>query len=122
MANDSPAKSLVDIDLSSLRDPAGIFELVEVVGNGTYGQVYKALSRMAMVGVISLGLYGWMVFPTKISSCTRHEKVGWDGTFERAYVVGLLTVLLLSDLSYVLLDLVERNRTGKWPLEITTIG
>lgn len=24
-----------------LQDPAGIFELVEVVGNGTYGQVYK---------------------------------------------------------------------------------
>lgn len=23
------------------QDPAGIFELVEVVGNGTYGQVYK---------------------------------------------------------------------------------
>ncbi|KAF3845205.1 hypothetical protein F7725_008368 [Dissostichus mawsoni] len=23
------------------RDPAGIFELVELVGNGTYGQVYK---------------------------------------------------------------------------------
>ncbi|XP_075872468.1 mitogen-activated protein kinase kinase kinase kinase 4-like isoform X4 [Nelusetta ayraudi] len=41
MANDSPAKSLGDIDLASLRDPAGIFELVEVVGNGTYGQVYK---------------------------------------------------------------------------------
>ncbi|XP_060943939.1 mitogen-activated protein kinase kinase kinase kinase 4 isoform X2 [Limanda limanda] len=41
MANDSPAKALVDIDLASLRDPAGIFELVEVVGNGTYGQVYK---------------------------------------------------------------------------------
>ncbi|XP_041922573.1 mitogen-activated protein kinase kinase kinase kinase 4 isoform X3 [Alosa sapidissima] len=41
MANDSPAKSLVDIDLAALRDPAGIFELVEVVGNGTYGQVYK---------------------------------------------------------------------------------
>ncbi|XP_061482811.1 mitogen-activated protein kinase kinase kinase kinase 4 isoform X3 [Rhineura floridana] len=41
MANDSPAKSLGEIDLSSLRDPAGIFELVEVVGNGTYGQVYK---------------------------------------------------------------------------------
>uniref|UniRef100_A0A671SYK5 non-specific serine/threonine protein kinase n=1 Tax=Sinocyclocheilus anshuiensis TaxID=1608454 RepID=A0A671SYK5_9TELE len=41
MAHESPAKSLVDIDLASLRDPAGIFELVEVVGNGTYGQVYK---------------------------------------------------------------------------------
>uniref|UniRef100_A0A6E8VPU4 non-specific serine/threonine protein kinase n=1 Tax=Anopheles coluzzii TaxID=1518534 RepID=A0A6E8VPU4_ANOCL len=25
----------------SLQDPAGIFELIEVVGNGTYGQVYK---------------------------------------------------------------------------------
>lgn len=24
-----------------LQDPAGIFELVELVGNGTYGQVYK---------------------------------------------------------------------------------
>ncbi|TRY91685.1 hypothetical protein DNTS_003336 [Danionella cerebrum] len=41
MASDSPAKSLVEIDLAALRDPAGIFELVEVVGNGTYGQVYK---------------------------------------------------------------------------------
>ncbi|XP_063049213.1 mitogen-activated protein kinase kinase kinase kinase 4-like [Engraulis encrasicolus] len=41
MANESPAKSLVEIDLASLREPAGIFELVEVVGNGTYGQVYK---------------------------------------------------------------------------------
>ncbi|XP_015782683.1 traf2 and NCK-interacting protein kinase isoform X3 [Tetranychus urticae] len=29
------------IDLNSLQDPAGIFELIEVVGNGTYGQVYK---------------------------------------------------------------------------------
>uniref|UniRef100_A0A8C4P1R1 non-specific serine/threonine protein kinase n=1 Tax=Dicentrarchus labrax TaxID=13489 RepID=A0A8C4P1R1_DICLA len=28
-------------DLFSTEDPAGIFELVEVVGNGTYGQVYK---------------------------------------------------------------------------------
>lgn len=26
---------------SLLQDPAGIFELIEVVGNGTYGQVYK---------------------------------------------------------------------------------
>ena len=25
----------------TLQDPAGIFELIEVVGNGTYGQVYK---------------------------------------------------------------------------------
>ncbi|XP_078067908.1 mitogen-activated protein kinase kinase kinase kinase 4 isoform X2 [Mustelus asterias] len=41
MAKDFPARSLDNINLSCLRDPAGIFELVEVVGNGTYGQVYK---------------------------------------------------------------------------------
>ena len=33
--------ALDDIDLAQLRDPAGIFDLIEVVGNGTYGQVYK---------------------------------------------------------------------------------
>ncbi|XP_018085405.1 mitogen-activated protein kinase kinase kinase kinase 4 isoform X1 [Xenopus laevis] len=41
MASVITAKSLDYIDLASLREPAGIFELVEVVGNGTYGQVYK---------------------------------------------------------------------------------
>ncbi|XP_053328652.1 nik-related protein kinase [Spea bombifrons] len=41
MASMYTTKSLDYIDLASLRDPAGIFELVEVVGNGTYGQVYK---------------------------------------------------------------------------------
>ncbi|XP_078796980.1 TRAF2 and NCK interacting kinase a isoform X6 [Oryzias latipes] len=41
MASDSPARSLNEIDLSALKDPAGIFEVVELVGNGTYGQVYK---------------------------------------------------------------------------------
>ncbi|ESN96616.1 hypothetical protein HELRODRAFT_156036 [Helobdella robusta] len=30
-----------DIDLTTLKDPAGYFDLIEVVGNGTYGQVYK---------------------------------------------------------------------------------
>ncbi|KAM9826851.1 TRAF2 and NCK interacting kinase b [Neosynchiropus ocellatus] len=45
MASDSPARSLDEIDLSALRDPAGIFELVELVGNGTYGQVYKRIEE-----------------------------------------------------------------------------
>ena len=35
------AGALDDIDLAALKDPAGIFDLIEVVGNGTYGQVYK---------------------------------------------------------------------------------
>ncbi|XP_071951160.1 serine/threonine-protein kinase mig-15-like isoform X2 [Antedon mediterranea] len=34
-------RSLDDIDLAQLREPAGIFDLMEVVGNGTYGQVFK---------------------------------------------------------------------------------
>lgn len=33
--------TLGDFDLSDLKDPAGIFKLIEVVGSGTYGQVYK---------------------------------------------------------------------------------
>ena len=32
---------LDDIDLSECKDPSGIFELVEQIGSGTYGQVYK---------------------------------------------------------------------------------
>ncbi|KAK9401306.1 TRAF2 and NCK interacting kinase [Crotalus adamanteus] len=33
--------TLAEQDIEWLPDPAGIFELVELVGNGTYGQVYK---------------------------------------------------------------------------------
>ena len=33
-----------------LQDPAGIFELIEVVGNGTYGQVHKVLTRLLAWG------------------------------------------------------------------------
>lgn len=36
----------------SLQDPAGIFELVEVVGNGTYGQVYKVGGRISLLSVL----------------------------------------------------------------------
>uniref|UniRef100_A0A5F8GTN5 non-specific serine/threonine protein kinase n=1 Tax=Monodelphis domestica TaxID=13616 RepID=A0A5F8GTN5_MONDO len=44
--------------LRSLPDPAGIFELVQVVGNGTYGQVYKGrhvkTGQLAAVKVMSV--------------------------------------------------------------------
>lgn len=36
------------LTFSHPQDPAGIFELVEVVGNGTYGQVYKVSSSMML--------------------------------------------------------------------------
>ncbi|CAF0850273.1 unnamed protein product [Didymodactylos carnosus] len=39
--NTNQNNNQIEIDLTQLRDPAGIFELIEVVGNGTYGQVYK---------------------------------------------------------------------------------
>ena len=34
------------------QDPAGIFELIEVVGNGTYGQVYKVSRRAGWAGAV----------------------------------------------------------------------
>ncbi|XP_027717217.1 mitogen-activated protein kinase kinase kinase kinase 4-like [Vombatus ursinus] len=58
MARVSSPRSLDHIDLSTLRDPAGIFELVQVVGNGTYGQVYKGrhvkTGQLAAVKVMSV--------------------------------------------------------------------
>uniref|UniRef100_A0AC35TNR6 Protein kinase domain-containing protein n=1 Tax=Rhabditophanes sp. KR3021 TaxID=114890 RepID=A0AC35TNR6_9BILA len=49
---------LDDIDLNALRDPAGIFELIEVVGNGTYGQVYKGrhvkTSQLAAIKIMNI--------------------------------------------------------------------
>lgn len=42
--------------LTPPQDPAGIFELVEVVGNGTYGQVYK-VSSSTMLFYPSLFLF-----------------------------------------------------------------
>ncbi len=52
------AQNLEDIDLATLKDPAGIFELIEVVGNGTYGQVYKGrhtkTSQLAAIKVMDV--------------------------------------------------------------------
>jgi len=36
-----------DMDVNVHQDPAGIFDLIEVVGNGTYGQVYKVSHCLA---------------------------------------------------------------------------
>uniref|UniRef100_A0A915JRA3 Protein kinase domain-containing protein n=1 Tax=Romanomermis culicivorax TaxID=13658 RepID=A0A915JRA3_ROMCU len=47
-----------DIDLNALRDPAGIFDLIEVVGTGTYGQVYKGrhvkTSQLAAIKIMNI--------------------------------------------------------------------
>uniref|UniRef100_A0A672HWA1 non-specific serine/threonine protein kinase n=1 Tax=Salarias fasciatus TaxID=181472 RepID=A0A672HWA1_SALFA len=80
MANDSPAKSLVDIDLASLRDPAGIFELVEVVGNGTYGQVYKGrhvkTGQLAAIKVMDVTEVS--VFSCQVALWIQIEETGTD--------------------------------------------
>ena len=31
----------ISAKIAIVQDPSGIFDLMEVVGNGTYGQVYK---------------------------------------------------------------------------------
>ncbi|XP_053543369.1 traf2 and NCK-interacting protein kinase [Ictalurus punctatus] len=43
MAKDCPVSSLDKIDFCSLKDPEGIFELVQMVGSGSYGQVFKGV-------------------------------------------------------------------------------
>jgi serine/threonine protein kinase len=52
------SSTLDEIDLAALKDPAGIFELLEVVGNGTYGQVYKGrhtkTSQLAAIKVMDV--------------------------------------------------------------------
>ena len=51
--------SLDDIDLAALKDPAGIFDLIEVVGNGTYGQVYKGRhTKTGQLAAIKVGSRG----------------------------------------------------------------
>ena len=39
---------LSNYELRFIQDPAGIFDLVEVVGNGTYGQVHKVTSELLL--------------------------------------------------------------------------
>lgn len=55
MASSSNRQSF---DLNSLTDPSGVFELIETVGSGTYGDVYKAKDvqsgRVAAVKIIKL--------------------------------------------------------------------
>ena len=48
-----PQSGLDKIDLASLKDPAGIFDLIEVVGNGTYGQVCTEGNSITFVNQLS---------------------------------------------------------------------
>ena len=59
--------ALDDIDLAQLRDPAGIFDLIEVVGNGTYGQVYKG--RHTKTGQLAA---------IKVGSPSKKKRSGFD--------------------------------------------
>uniref|UniRef100_A0A8C5F0B7 non-specific serine/threonine protein kinase n=1 Tax=Gopherus evgoodei TaxID=1825980 RepID=A0A8C5F0B7_9SAUR len=43
--------------LVEILDPAGIFELVELVGNGTYGQVYKVRSLNVNILITEIATY-----------------------------------------------------------------
>ena len=59
--------------LFCLQDPAGIFDLMEVVGNGTYGQVYKVRMKKGQYdqGKTSrmLNIFNFEIFtPLRISS------------------------------------------------------
>lgn len=48
--------------LCSFQEPAGIFELIEVVGNGTYGQVYKVRGTVYVYSPLCYDIYkfiGW---------------------------------------------------------------
>lgn len=50
-----------------MQDPAGIFELIEVVGNGTYGQVYKVLGRIwDYMGIQTSPYYGQAPFADQL--------------------------------------------------------
>lgn len=45
MAASAPARTTADIDLRSLRDPIAEFDLISVVGHGTYGQVHRGIHK-----------------------------------------------------------------------------
>ncbi|KAF7700456.1 TRAF2 and NCK interacting kinase a [Silurus meridionalis] len=57
MAKDFSPSSLDQIDIFALKDPEGIFELVQMVGCGSYGQVFKGVHvktrQAAAIKVIS---------------------------------------------------------------------
>lgn len=58
-SNMMPINSGLDvINLNDLKDPSGIFDLMEVVGTGTYGQVYKArhvrTSELAAIKIMTV--------------------------------------------------------------------
>ncbi|KAB0392295.1 hypothetical protein E2I00_011193 [Balaenoptera physalus] len=100
MASDSPARSLDEIDLSALRDPAGIFELVELVGNGTYGQVYKDVTKVRNIGLTSVfpGTCILLQFPTseRVDSDTATARQGLSG---RHVKTGQLAAIKVMDVT-----------------------
>lgn len=71
------------------QDPAGIFELVEVVGNGTYGQVYKVGWRRSTRPVCCFHWDSSCPPPQKEQACTQRKWRLWLIPLYVATTVGL---------------------------------
>ena len=81
------------------QDPAGIFELIEVVGNGTYGQVYKVIKSPTFPPVPE----AWFLY-----QC--YSFVLLDKTLHPAQSLFLYTHLLQSPRSFYSLAFVVSKR------------
>ena len=77
-----------EICITLLQDPAGIFELVEVVGNGTYGQVFKGrhvktgqLAAIKVMDVTEVSCISYKFFTMLQRATNSYIYRVWSDTF-----------------------------------------